>query len=346
MWSRKGTNFVLSSAVPNGARNHVVSEDSLDETSAPTSSGASHFSEDSGSDICEHKAYKGAASEDKDRGIINVDMFMDRRIDALGNTFCNFLDGGSFSVDTLSSSGARIRSSSWSHPRSTSEGPAGATKQSYKNTTPPEGLPQEEALRSEHLQDLKDFQEITTPRTRSSSKSMDHSSDSMEAECFLNTVPNAIEQMKSMLLLMPMVQMPVMCVPLQPARDDRTTLVIRNIGNKMDQHDLMQLWPASEGYNIFYIPFSFKKNKNLGFAFINFPDNKSAVEFKERWNGAMHPMKGKGIVIDWAKAQGFEAHMEIIKSYPVMLTKKMSFPPVVYDHRGHNSSYYARALRA
>jgi hypothetical protein len=197
----------------------------------------------------DHEKCKACISKEGNR---EKDMFMDRRYQVLGNTFCNFLD-------TVPRSGARVRSHSWSHPSSLR-----VSEVSLKSPASEKGSAEDQSAQ-----------------------------------------------------------------PAQLADGSQTTLIIRNIGNSLNQQELMNLWPAEEGYDIFYMPFSFKRKKNLGFAFMNMHDHKTAVAFKEQWNGEQIHPTSKGIEIDWAETQGFEAHMEIINSYPRKLLEVMEFEPVV-----------------
>eukprot|EP00746_Dinoflagellata_sp_MGD_P158039 gnl/MRDRNA2_/MRDRNA2_86371_c0_seq4.p1 gnl/MRDRNA2_/MRDRNA2_86371_c0~~gnl/MRDRNA2_/MRDRNA2_86371_c0_seq4.p1 ORF type:complete len:130 (-),score=24.34 gnl/MRDRNA2_/MRDRNA2_86371_c0_seq4:299-688(-) len=119
----------------------------------------------------------------------------------------------------------------------------------------------------------------------------------------------------------------------EPSSINKTTLIVRNIGGKMKQSQLMALWPAEQGYDIFYMPFSFKRKKSLGFAFLNFRDHPTALAFKEHWNAEHMRLKSsKPIEIDWAETQGYQAHLDIIQSYPEDIIKCMAFQPIVF-HR-------------
>jgi hypothetical protein len=114
----------------------------------------------------------------------------------------------------------------------------------------------------------------------------------------------------------------------------KTSLIVRNIGDKISQLKLMRLWPAEQGYDIFYMPFSFKRHKNLGFAFLNFRDHETALAFKHNWDAEqMYLNSSKVIEISWAETQGYQAHLDIINSYPEDIIKIMAFKPIVLHRR-------------
>eukprot|EP00746_Dinoflagellata_sp_MGD_P152059 gnl/MRDRNA2_/MRDRNA2_83409_c0_seq1.p1 gnl/MRDRNA2_/MRDRNA2_83409_c0~~gnl/MRDRNA2_/MRDRNA2_83409_c0_seq1.p1 ORF type:complete len:327 (+),score=51.28 gnl/MRDRNA2_/MRDRNA2_83409_c0_seq1:108-1088(+) len=323
MWSRRGANFALVYINPKSA----VTPDSHAETqtSTATSDSEYHLSEDLGSETCEHEACKDLTSTGSDEEP-DINMFMDRRYSRLGNTFIN--------ADRVPGTDARKRSSSWSHPRTI------VLSQAHdKSVFQKKDSVQDLVINPPQFKDS-----ATTPRCRNaeqaceSVKPVDLINDlhAMHSELIkLN-----VQTIKMMLQMQHASFSP--SLPMQPLDDDRTTLVIRNLGNKLSGQQVMEMWPRTEGYDIFYVPFSFKKNKNLGFAFVNFRTHKAAVAFMDRWHGVVHPQKGQGIVIDWAKIQGFKAHADIINSYPDSLIKRMAWTPVVdysqgLNHRDHCS---------
>lgn len=112
--------------------------------------------------------------------------------------------------------------------------------------------------------------------------------------------------------------------------EDRTTLLIRNIGNQASQEQLLDLWPVAIGYDLFYLPYSIKRKRNLGFAFINFRDTVTAENFRDAWQGyQMKENSNKQLCISWAEVQGFERHLEIISQYSEDLWRMMSFIPII-----------------
>lgn len=74
-------------------------------------------------------------------------------------------------------------------------------------------------------------------------------------------------------------------------QDVRTTLMLRNIPNRVDQAGLEEwLNITSRGqYDFMYLRIDFANNCNVGYAFINFVDPMAIVDFAEmragrRWN--------------------------------------------------------------
>jgi hypothetical protein len=322
MWCKQGIrgDFILAPALPtDGDHIHGVpvpedidevrfkeTEDSSDEISTHLSSedAGSPFPSISSSkySMCEDSSPRDDSASDMpvfnlgddacaipdgaygEKVLSNMQMFMDRRYHVLGNTFCNFRD-------TMRYSGARVRSSSWSHPRS--------------------------SVASEpHLKRLVPKKSASEPR----------SAPIESHEIFDMALPHVANNAK------PEQSMEILARSTTPP----TTLIVKGIGNNISQKDLVTWWPDEEvGYNIFYMPYSFKRKKNLGFAFMNFDSYEAAKSFKERVHGSVWsiPRSGKRgsktFVVDWAKVQGFAAHKETIDSYPQDLLKQMMFLPIV-----------------
>ena len=102
------------------------------------------------------------------------------------------------------------------------------------------------------------------------------------------------------------------------------------MGDRMNQQEILELWPPSAGYDIFYMPSCCLHRKNLGFAFMNFVEHTDALAFKEQWNSQqINSSRNKAIQVDWAATQGYKAHMDIINGYGKEVIKSMGFQPMV-----------------
>eukprot|EP00746_Dinoflagellata_sp_MGD_P158037 gnl/MRDRNA2_/MRDRNA2_86371_c0_seq2.p1 gnl/MRDRNA2_/MRDRNA2_86371_c0~~gnl/MRDRNA2_/MRDRNA2_86371_c0_seq2.p1 ORF type:complete len:268 (-),score=48.38 gnl/MRDRNA2_/MRDRNA2_86371_c0_seq2:299-1102(-) len=258
-----------------------------------------NLSEDSGStrmDQEEDCDLQGLSDEGDEPIVSDItkDMFMDRRISATGNTFMNFLD-------SVSCGKSMVRSSSWSHPRHVKGMHGQQVEYASVNDF-------HHAL--VHSAPFENSAHSRRPAERWMSKCPVDDETCEWDDADLSAQSTEIEN------------------------DARTTLIIRNLGSKISQQELVNLWPAhEEGYDIFYMPFSFKRKKSLGFAFLNFRDHPTALAFKEHWNAEHMRLKSsKPIEIDWAETQGYQAHLDIIQSYPEDIIKCMAFQPIVF-HR-------------
>jgi len=56
-----------------------------------------------------------------------------------------------------------------------------------------------------------------------------------------------------------------------------TTLMVRHIPARLSPAELVELWPPEDTYNLLYVPFSFKRNRRGGVAFINMVSHEAAV---------------------------------------------------------------------
>eukprot|EP00210_Caulerpa_lentillifera_P000530 g512.t1 len=94
----------------------------------------------------------------------------------------------------------------------------------------------------------------------------------------------------------------------------RTTLMIRNIPNKYSQKMLLEVLNKrySGRFDFFYLPIDFKNRCNLGYAFVNFVDAGTTVEFyKEFHTKSWEEFNSKKVCeITYARVQGRESLIE------------------------------------
>merc|ERR1711971_834687 len=70
------------------------------------------------------------------------------------------------------------------------------------------------------------------------------------------------------------------------APSDRTFRMVRNIPNDYTRQDFVDLLDSKcVQYNFIYLPFDWKKQSNLGYAFVNLDSHAEAVRFAEALNG-------------------------------------------------------------
>eukprot|EP00210_Caulerpa_lentillifera_P002299 g2207.t1 len=114
----------------------------------------------------------------------------------------------------------------------------------------------------------------------------------------------------------------------------RTTLMIRNIPNKYSQKMLLDV--LKKGYNgrfdFFYLPIDFKNRCNLGYAFVNFVDAATTVEFYQEFHTkSWEEFNSKKVCeITYARVQGRESLIEHFRNsrFPC---NDPDYLPLVFD---------------
>ncbi|KAK5081466.1 hypothetical protein LTR24_008165 [Lithohypha guttulata] len=131
-----------------------------------------------------------------------------------------------------------------------------------------------------------------------------------------NTNANAVDIMKIML-----------------GQDVRTTIMLRNIPNRVDQAGLKKLLDETSFglYDFMYLRIDFANNCNVGYAFINFVDPVSIVPFAkaragQKWNLFQ---SDKVAEISYATIQGRDCLIQKFRNSSVML-ERPAFRPKLY----------------
>ena len=116
-------------------------------------------------------------------------------------------------------------------------------------------------------------------------------------------------------------------------RDVRTTVMLRNIPNRVDQRMLKEILDeTSRGqYDFMYLRIDFANNCNVGYAFINFEDPEAIIPFHEarahrRWNRFG---SDKVAEISYATIQGRDCLIQKFRNSSVML-EHPTFRPKLY----------------
>jgi len=121
----------------------------------------------------------------------------------------------------------------------------------------------------------------------------------------------------------------------RPARTlppEVTTIVVRNIPARFAPTEPADLWPPEDKYNLLYIPFSFRRKRRSGIAFISMVSNPAAVEFTARWHGRkLVNINGAGCLdVLEAGVQGFMANFQRLKESRVDRLRNESYLPIVF----------------
>ena len=116
-------------------------------------------------------------------------------------------------------------------------------------------------------------------------------------------------------------------------KDNRTTVMVRNIPNKYTQQMLLDEVNVNHDktYDFFYLPIDFKNRCNVGYAFINFVDPDFIIEFSKEFQG--HRWKnfnsGKVCDITYARIQG-QAAMVARFQNSSLLDKDDAYKPLLF----------------
>lgn len=129
--------------------------------------------------------------------------------------------------------------------------------------------------------------------------------------------------------------------PSQPPREldmqlpgcDKTTLMVRNLPISATQQTLLKTWVPDGSFDFLYMPFSFEKHRNLGYAFINFVNHDFAVAFFNKWHQAMPewPNVKKPLEISWALLQGRDNNLMQFMNYKIARIKNIHYQPALFD---------------
>ena len=120
-------------------------------------------------------------------------------------------------------------------------------------------------------------------------------------------------------------------------KDNRTTIMIKNIPNKYTQKMLLKKIDKKfkNIYDFFYLPIDLKNKCNVGYAFINFINPVYILKFYEEFNG-QHWEKFKSEKIcqlAYARIQGHQALLMHFRSYNNMFQQNVKVRPLIFPER-------------
>ncbi|KAL7270235.1 hypothetical protein RUND412_007065 [Rhizina undulata] len=119
--------------------------------------------------------------------------------------------------------------------------------------------------------------------------------------------------------------------------DTRTTVMLRNIPNKVDQQTLKEyVDTTSKGlYNFLYLRIDFRNICNVGYAFINFIDPLDIIEFVKAKSGTRWNKFNSEKVLDvtYANIQGIDQLIEKFRNSSVM-DQDPSYRPKLFHSSG------------
>jgi hypothetical protein len=114
-----------------------------------------------------------------------------------------------------------------------------------------------------------------------------------------------------------------------------TTLMIRNIPPKYTQTMLLEEWQHNGTYDLLYLPYSDKKKRNSGYAFVNFVSEAEADSFKNKWYGARlaHFDRRKNLSVVPAAMQGYESIITAFGQKASPSNRDDDVQPVIWKNR-------------
>jgi RNA recognition motif-containing protein len=120
--------------------------------------------------------------------------------------------------------------------------------------------------------------------------------------------------------------------------DLRTSLMIRNIPNKFEFQELLDLIDQGhEGtYDYFYLPIDSGNQCNMGFAFINFIHSAFILDFYHDFNGRGWQNcsnSDKICELRYGRIQGKKANIDSLKRTKVFKSADSSIKPQVFETR-------------
>lgn len=118
-------------------------------------------------------------------------------------------------------------------------------------------------------------------------------------------------------------------------KDNRTTLMIKNIPNKYNQKMLLQAVDEYHkgAFDFFYLPIDFKNKCNVGYAFINFITTEHIRAFYERFNGKKWEKfnSEKVCIIAYARIQGKNSLIQHFQNSSLMCEDKKCRPIIFHS---------------
>lgn len=122
---------------------------------------------------------------------------------------------------------------------------------------------------------------------------------------------------------------------IEAGTDVRTTIMLRNIPNRVDQAQLKSILDETSfgKYDFMYLRIDFANNCNVGYAFINFEDAYDIIDFAVARAGKKWNFYGSDKVaeISYATIQGRECLIQKFRNSSVMLENETFKPKVSFS---------------
>jgi RNA recognition motif-containing protein len=129
---------------------------------------------------------------------------------------------------------------------------------------------------------------------------------------------------------------PSIITPDDPGDVELSTLMLRNIPNKLTQLEIADFVKSRNvNFDFLYAPLDFKSHMNLGYCFINFISNIDALKFWKSIEGqrladSPSSWSAKKCEVTWARIQGLERNVRHYKNSPIN-ELPWEFRPCLFD---------------
>lgn len=125
-------------------------------------------------------------------------------------------------------------------------------------------------------------------------------------------------------------------------KDEPTTVMLRNIPNKYEQSQLLDVMKdkgfSTETFDFFYLPIDFRNRCCVGYAFINFRSHEIAKEFEAEFSGYKLPMihvSPKICEVNFARIQGKKANLDVYRNSALVGIPIKKYRPLCFDLEGN-----------
>mmetsp|Transcript_9490 Transcript_9490/g.28584 ORF Transcript_9490/g.28584 Transcript_9490/m.28584 type:complete len:283 (+) Transcript_9490:90-938(+) len=121
----------------------------------------------------------------------------------------------------------------------------------------------------------------------------------------------------------------------RPSAWGKQTLLVRHIPARYTQDQLVEEWQLLGQIDLFFLPFSCKRNQTLGYAVINFTSHQGAASFLDRWQGGSlaHSRRSRPLEVFAARVQGFWPSLEHIARSSARAPLRREHLPLVFSGR-------------
>jgi hypothetical protein len=117
----------------------------------------------------------------------------------------------------------------------------------------------------------------------------------------------------------PIVKAPCLVVPASSL--PRTTVMLKNISNKLCRNDLVEIFKnklPKESFNFVYLPIDFRTRCNFGYCFVNLSCHSFVRNFFDKFHCKQIEKFGKIYEVTFARVQGLHANITRLLNSPVM----------------------------
>jgi hypothetical protein len=134
---------------------------------------------------------------------------------------------------------------------------------------------------------------------------------------------------------------------LRPLQDTFTTLVVRNIPARYSQDMLLLEFQPDGAFDLFFLPYSFRDGRTMGYAFLNFRNHRQAITFQQRWHRQFLNDHGRTKHLDVAAAtvQGLLPNLRQFNARSLLRLQRVGKLPALFDERARRLDTISELIR-